>query len=526
MNVLFDGHPNFRIKRRLAVGGMGEVFLLNSQSHPDLADGLLVVKTPPTGIKVNQEILEMLEEEGRLAMRLHHENIIETFQVDDVENIGTVLLMQYINGPSFSDILAQALKLNKKLPTAFVLHVFRETVYGLHFAHTLKNQYGHSIGLIHRDISPANVLMTVFGDVKLIDFGVAKSNDSQVHTQTGTMKGKLSYMPPEQIKGFKPDAQADIWALGVFLWESLTVSRLFTGNTFQAVIHQVLNFPLPPPSALNEKIGHGTDALTLKLLERNPEERFKSCREILELIESWDLKWTKSDSLALIQELFPRRAKKWIHEGNKISRHLHREPPPSGLVDGGVFEIQYNEFDELEPTQTTRTSGFDWSSFGNDTTSTKSHSGLMVKKDTGDTNTFPKFPPSHTDTLESGSTEGSNLYSHEDPWAELTATRELFSKPKTMDTENKLFSSEEWTDTSINHFRLSAFGKESEKQEESSEQDVPIFSPGSVLPSVDETADDEKITTPVAQVTKSKKNLFYFAAGFIGFCGLIYYLLS
>jgi len=430
VNTQLDGHPYFKIKRRLAVGGMGELYLVESTGHPDITDGYLVAKAPPMEDFINDEVREMLEEEGRLALRLQHENIVETFAVEDENEAPPMIVMEYLHGPSLSDVLGRARKIDRKVPIPFILQVLRETAYGLHFAHSLKNQMGHAIGLIHRDVSPANILITAHGDVKLIDFGIAKSKDSQVKTKTGTLKGKLSYMSPEQITGSKPNKQSDIWALGVVLWESLTISRLFTGNTFQSVIQQVLHFPLVPPSTVNSRVASDVDELSLKLLERDKDFRFKDCKEIAGAIDAIDINWTRADTMGLIHDLFPRKTKRWLHEGKRLAKHRFRGESPSGLIDGGVFEMVTQEFDEEEGvTRTSSVVPFDWSSFVAEPTITKSHNELsFIKTQTSESQTIPsKIPISISREIEAE--VNSPLDFEEDPWAELTSTREII-KPQ------------------------------------------------------------------------------------------------
>ena len=251
MKERLEKSEKYRLKRRLAIGGMGEIYLVETTNHPHFTDGILVAKGPPDEIIHNKNKIDMLHEEGRLALRLEHENIVQTFDIEEDEDNLPLLLMEYLSGPSLSEVLGRAKKKEIKIPIHFILQVLKDAVCGLHFAHTLKNQYGNNIGIIHRDVSPANILITIDGQNKIIDFGIAKSADSEVKTKTGTIKGKLSYMAPEHITGKRPDVQSDIWALGVVLWESLAVNRLFSGNTFQAVIQQVLHFPIVPPSTVN-----------------------------------------------------------------------------------------------------------------------------------------------------------------------------------------------------------------------------------------------------------------------------------
>ena len=431
MKERLEANDKYRIKRRIAIGGMGEIYLIEAQSHHKFTDGILVAKGPPDEIIHNKDKIEMLREEGRLALRLEHENIVQTFEIEEDQDELPLLLMEYLCGASLSEILGRAKLKNIEIPIHFILQVLKDIVCGLHFAHTLKNQYGNNIGIVHRDVSPANILVAIEGQNKIIDFGIAKSADSEVQTKTGTIKGKLSYMAPEHITGKRPDVQSDIWALGVVLWESLAVDRLFSGNTFQAVIQQVLHFPIVPPSTVNKKIPPSVDALCMKLLKREKEERYANCAQIFETLDKLKINWSPQKTVALLKQLFPRKSERWLHEAERKTKLRDIKQLPTGLIEGGVYKIDAIEFSENERTSTTQTgvTPFDWSEFS-EATSTFTGSRGHFNPANMTTENEPSVLPlnSNLPRLVKVAVNENNIYEHgfdEDPWSELTNTREI-----------------------------------------------------------------------------------------------------
>lgn len=430
MRERLEASKKYRIKRRIAIGGMGEIYLIEAQSHENFTDGILVAKGPPDEIIHNKNKIEMLHEEGRLALRLNHENIVQTFAIEEDENDLPLLLMEYLCGPSLSEILGRARLKNIEVPLHFILQVLKDVVCGLHYAHTLKNQYGNNIGIIHRDVSPANILVAIEGHNKIIDFGIAKSADSEVQTKTGTIKGKLSYMAPEHITGKRPDVQSDIWALGVVLWECLTVSRLFSGNTFQAVIQQVLHFPIVPPSTVHKKIPPNVDAICMKLLKREKEERYVSCSEIYHALDELKIDWSRDKTVQLLKKLFPRKSERWLHEAERKTKLRNKKQLPKGLIEGGVYNIDMIEFSESERTSTIKKAitSFDWSEFS-EATSTFTGSKVNFRTLSATTENEPILTlDSHLPSMIKAAVSENTIYEHgfdEDPWSELTSTREI-----------------------------------------------------------------------------------------------------
>ena len=211
----------------LGEGGMARVYLAVSRG-PAGVNKLAVIKLIRTELAGDRDFVTMFLDEARLASRLNHPNVVQTYDVlKDGENY--ILVMEYLEGQPLSDIFTRLPR--KSFPLEEHLWVLTQVLAGLQYAHALADYDGSPLGVVHRDVSPANVFITYHGDVKLLDFGIAKASDAVATTKNGTIKGKIGYCAPEQIQGQgKPDARADIFAVGVMLWEALAGRRLRTGT--------------------------------------------------------------------------------------------------------------------------------------------------------------------------------------------------------------------------------------------------------------------------------------------------------
>ncbi len=227
----------YRLIAELGQGGMADVFLAAS---PDKQ--VVVIKQLRTGS--DNQLVTMFLDEVRLAGRLQHPNIVRTFEVVQ-QGARTFMVMEYLDGPSLSRLRRGALKHGKRLPLWYELKVLREALRGLHAAHELRDETGALLNVVHRDFTPQNVMTTFGGEVKIVDFGVAKVLDQQSQTAVGMFKGKLSYAPPEQLLGQPIDRRADIFAAGVMLFEAVTGESPWAGKTNGAITHALTTGQVP-----------------------------------------------------------------------------------------------------------------------------------------------------------------------------------------------------------------------------------------------------------------------------------------
>jgi serine/threonine-protein kinase len=221
----------------------------------------------------------MFVDEARLAARIRHPNVVQTLDVV-AEDGELFLVMEYVQGESLARLMKLASERKQKVPHRLAAALISGALQGLHAAHETKDERGQSLGLVHRDVSPQNILVGTDGLARVLDFGVARAA-GQVHTsQVGRLKGKIAYMAPEQLENGDVARQADIYSVGVVAWELLTGTRLFRAETQSAVIARVLAGKVSAPSEIVESIPPEYDAVILKALAREPSERYGSALEM------------------------------------------------------------------------------------------------------------------------------------------------------------------------------------------------------------------------------------------------------
>lgn len=264
----------YELLRKLASGGMGQVFLAR-----ELGAGferLVVLKLILPHLAEDEEFLTMFQEEARLAMQLRHPNLVHNLELAEIDG-RHCLAMEYVQGDDLRRLEKQARARGKAVPPGLILRIIADAAAGLDYAHQARDSQGQPLRLVHRDVSPQNILVGFDGGVKVIDFGVAKAATSNQQTATGILKGKYPYMSPEQASGQPVDARSDQFALGVVLWEMLTGKRLFKGESDLMTLRLVKDCQVPPPSQVNPQLPPGLDAVALRALAPTPGARYPDC---------------------------------------------------------------------------------------------------------------------------------------------------------------------------------------------------------------------------------------------------------
>ena len=218
----------YEILTQLASGGMASVYIARAQGVAGF-ERLVAVKVLHPHLAYEQEFISMFLDEARLAARIRHMNVVPTLDISDSPGDGYFLVMEYIEGNHLGALLGRAAKNGERLPRPFVCRVLVDTLQGLAAAHRLSDEHGTPLKLVHRDVSPHNILVGTDGIARLTDFGVAKADVRMASTRAGQFKGKLSYMAPEQASSNETDQRSDLFSVGIILWESLTGRRLFKG---------------------------------------------------------------------------------------------------------------------------------------------------------------------------------------------------------------------------------------------------------------------------------------------------------
>src|SRR5688572_10870906 len=267
----------YRILADLGQGGTATVSLAVARG-PSGFSKLVVLKVMKSTLTQEHEFSQMFMNEARLAARLNHPNIVQTNEVFEHHGL-PVIVMEYLEGQALSGILSRS-RSTERFPLAMHLRVISDVLGGLHYSHELRDFDGTLLNVVHRDMSPHNVFVTFDGQVKLLDFGIAKLSGSHVETATGVIKGKIRYMSPEQITGENVDRRADIFAVGVMLWEAATDSRMWSGMSEATIMNQLLNGELPNPRDIKPDVDPALEVIIMKALASNADNRYATAAEL------------------------------------------------------------------------------------------------------------------------------------------------------------------------------------------------------------------------------------------------------
>ena len=267
----------YQLIDRISLGGMAEVFRAKLQN--DRAERLFAIKKILPSLCEDQNFIKMFVEEARLAGQLVHPNICAIHELGRADG-AHFLSMEYIWGKDLIQVRTKLRKAKQKVPLEICIFILARVLEGLDYAHKKKDPLGRALGLVHRDLSPHNVLISYSGDVKVIDFGIAKADSRASMTQAGTLKGKFAYMSPEQVAGGKLDRRSDIFALGTLLYELVTGERLFFGESDFNTLERVRKVEIKPPRDIDPTIPEGVEAIMYKALAKEVVDRYQWCNEM------------------------------------------------------------------------------------------------------------------------------------------------------------------------------------------------------------------------------------------------------
>jgi serine/threonine-protein kinase len=248
---------------------------------------MVAIKRLHPHLERDKEFVEMFLDEARIAARIHHPNVVSTLEIGESER-GYFLVMDYIEGTTLARVLSKLGQARQRMPLKVTLRVLHDALAGLHAAHELRSEDGKLLGLVHRDVSPQNVLIGLDGTSRITDFGVARAASRITTTRAGQLKGKLGYMSPEQARGEEVDRRADVFASGVLMWETLTGKRLFRGKTETdaETLSRVLSSEIPRVRTVNPEVSEAIDAVCARALERDISVRYSSCAEMIDALEA------------------------------------------------------------------------------------------------------------------------------------------------------------------------------------------------------------------------------------------------
>jgi serine/threonine protein kinase len=274
----------YRLLGELGHGGMAKVYLAVA-TGPAGFNKLVVVKQIQAELADDPEFVTMFLDEARLAARLNHPNVVQTNEVGQ-DGDRYFIAMEYLEGQTLRRSLQRLARgADGPLTLGMQLRILIEALAGLHYAHELADYDGTPLGVVHRDVSPHNVFITYTGQVKVVDFGIAKALDSASETRTGVLKGKVAYMSPEQARGDAVDRRADVYSAGIVLWEIAAGQRLFRLLPEVAVLQKLITNDIPPPSSVRPEVDHRLEQIVMRALSADPVDRYQTAAELASELE-------------------------------------------------------------------------------------------------------------------------------------------------------------------------------------------------------------------------------------------------
>jgi len=290
------------LARLTGVGGF-QRFVAIKRLHPHLA--------------TEREFVEMFLDEARLAAGIHHPNVVAILEVG-ANAVGYYLVMEYVEGDTLARLLARASSKGQRMPAAITLRIALDLLAGLHAAHDLRDDHGQTVNLVHRDVSPQNVLVGSDGITRITDFGVARATSRLSATRVGQLKGKIAYMAPEQARGDERlDRRADVFAAGIVIWEALTGRRLFKAENEAATLSRILSESPPSLESVAPELGSAVSDVVMKALARDRDERFATTAAFADALEA-----AAADSPSLASLASSRELAAYVQEamGEEIAR--------------------------------------------------------------------------------------------------------------------------------------------------------------------------------------------------------------
>ncbi|HEX6838335.1 MAG TPA: protein kinase [Polyangia bacterium] len=325
----------YEILRRIAVGGMAEIYLARAVGIEGF-EKLVVLKRILPQYADNEEFVHMFLDEARLAATLHHSNIVQVYDIGAVDT-QYFLSMEFLHGQDGRQLMKACATRHLPLGRNNALAIGIGVLAGLHYAHE-RVVDGRPLDLVHRDVSPQNVFVTYDGGVKLLDFGIARASSRLTETRSGTLKGKIAYMSPEQCAGFPVDRRSDIFAAAIILWEMTTGKRLYTGSSDFEILRKVKEEDAPPPSSVVPDYPPELERIVMKGLARDRERRYATAEEMQVELEEF----ARGERLALssvslsrfVRELFKSELEAWqaAERAGQVGEPVVQTTPSGNLI--------------------------------------------------------------------------------------------------------------------------------------------------------------------------------------------------
>jgi len=317
---------------KVAVGGMAEVFKAKSFSHGGF-EKLLVIKRILQHLSDNGDFVDMFIDEAKISVLLQHPNIVQIYDFGKIRE-NYFIAMECVEGKDLKIILRKLAERRKLLPTEYAVYIAHETCKGLDYAHKKTSLKGEPLGIVHRDMSPSNIIVSYTGEVKIADFGIAKAEISIYNTKDGVLKGKFEYMSPEQASGVPIDHRSDLFSVGIMLHEMLTGRRLFKSESEIRTLERIKSADVKPPSATNPSVPARLDEIVMRALSRDSKDRYNDAKELqgdlLEFMYPATPDMTGESLANFMRQLFVTEIaeeRERLEEGTKVAVALAAEAP-------------------------------------------------------------------------------------------------------------------------------------------------------------------------------------------------------
>ena len=329
----------YLLLERLNVGGMAEVFIAKAFGVEGFERILAIKKILPT-MAEDEEFITMFIDEARISVQLNHANIVHIHELGKYEQ-AFFIAMEYVPGRDVRTLLELYRRRREIMPTAQAVFIASKICEALDYAHRKKDARGQPLHIIHRDVSPQNILVSYEGEVKVIDFGIAKAANRSQKTQAGILKGKFGYMSPEQVRGMATDHRSDIFAMGVILYEMLTGEKLFVGESDYSTLEKVRHAEIPLPSQFTPDIPAALESVLLKALARDPEDRYQWAsdlqEDLLRFLLAGEAIYSSKHLAGFMKEAF---AEELLREAERMERFASIERPEQIETSGVTAYVE------------------------------------------------------------------------------------------------------------------------------------------------------------------------------------------
>jgi serine/threonine-protein kinase len=321
-----DSQQRYRVIEKLESGGMAEVFRAESEGLQGFRKQVAIKRVLPH-LSSKKKFISMFLDEARLSAQLSHSNCVQVFDIGVGDN-AFFIVMEFVDGANLKAIIEHIRESGRDFPVEAAVHIALEICKGLSYAHELTDSNGAPLHIVHRDMSPPNVLVTKFGEIKIVDFGLAKANSQLEKSEPGIIKGKFSYLSPEAAMGQEVDLRTDIFAVGIILWELLAGQRLFLGDTDFQTVKRVQAAQVPSISQINKKVPAELERIIVRALAREPARRYPTARALGQDLSKFMFRHGVPVSTFEIAALA---------QGAMKERQRHR-PPQASIIDKLIEE--------------------------------------------------------------------------------------------------------------------------------------------------------------------------------------------